>query len=138
MRRKLLVGIISLALISIVFGEVYAVTCGTAITQWGSSGSGNGQFNAPDGVAVDGSGNVYVADTGNDRIQKFACPSTTTTTTTSSTSTTSSTTTTSTTTTTPVGGGGGGAEIPEFPTVAIPAILAVGGYLAIRRLKKQE
>ena len=31
----------------------------------------NGQFNNPHGVAVDSSGNVYVADTGNNRIQKF-------------------------------------------------------------------
>ena len=41
------------------------------LAQWGSIGSGNGQFSYPDGVAVDGPGNVYVADTGNHRIQKF-------------------------------------------------------------------
>lgn len=41
-------------------------------TQWGSLGSGNGQFNSPRGMAVDSSGNVYVADTGNNRIQKFS------------------------------------------------------------------
>jgi YD repeat-containing protein len=40
--------------------------------QFGSSGSGNGQFNHPGGVAVDGSGNVWVADGGNNRIQKFS------------------------------------------------------------------
>ncbi len=44
---------------------------GGYLTQWGSYGSGNGQFNHPQGVAVDSSGNVYVADTGNNRIQKF-------------------------------------------------------------------
>ncbi|MGI8552869.1 MAG: Kelch repeat-containing protein, partial [Dehalococcoidia bacterium] len=38
---------------------------------WGSQGTGPGQFNYPVAVAVDGSGNVYVADQGNDRIQKF-------------------------------------------------------------------
>jgi DNA-binding beta-propeller fold protein YncE len=43
----------------------------TYLTQWGSFGSGNGQFNGPNDVATDGSGNVYVADVGNDRIQKF-------------------------------------------------------------------
>jgi len=40
-------------------------------TAWGSQGSGNGQFDRPEGVAVDSSGNVYVADTYNHRIQKF-------------------------------------------------------------------
>jgi hypothetical protein len=38
---------------------------------WGTSGSGNGEFNFVWGVATDSSGNVYVADAGNDRIQKF-------------------------------------------------------------------
>jgi len=48
---------------------------GTFITSWGGPGSLSGQFASPLGVAVDGDGNVYVADTGNDRIQKFlACP----------------------------------------------------------------
>ena len=39
--------------------------------QWGSEGSGDGQFYSPNGIAVDSSGNVYVADTENQRIQKF-------------------------------------------------------------------
>ena len=44
---------------------------GSFLTKWGSMGSGDGQFNLPRGVAVDGSGNVYVADQNNSRIQKF-------------------------------------------------------------------
>ena len=38
---------------------------------WGSNGSGDGQFGVPVGVAVDSWGNVYVADSGNARVQKF-------------------------------------------------------------------
>ena len=51
---------------------------GGYITQWGSAGSGDGQFGAdafpntgPRGVATDSSDNVYVVDSGNNRIQKF-------------------------------------------------------------------
>jgi len=42
------------------------------VESFGSEGTGDAQFNAPQGVAVDVQGNVYVADTGNDRIQKFS------------------------------------------------------------------
>ncbi|HMA35352.1 MAG TPA: DUF2298 domain-containing protein [Chloroflexia bacterium] len=53
---------------------------GTFLTLFGSKGTGDGQFatinessvgTGPGGVAVDGAGNVYVADTWNHRIQKF-------------------------------------------------------------------
>jgi hypothetical protein len=42
---------------------------GSYLTQWGSTGSGNGQFEYPGGIAVDSSNNVYVVD--NNRVQKF-------------------------------------------------------------------
>src|SRR5439155_11318894 len=45
--------------------------CGTFLTTWGSAGSGDGQFNAPNSVAVDGGGNVFVSDLNNKRIEKF-------------------------------------------------------------------
>ncbi len=38
---------------------------------WGSNGSADGQFNNPSSIAVDGAGNVYIADTNKYRIQKF-------------------------------------------------------------------
>lgn len=41
-------------------------------SQFGSNGTGNGQFRIPTGVAVDPTdGSVYVADNGNYRVQKF-------------------------------------------------------------------
>lgn len=46
-------------------------TNGGYLTKWGSSGSGNGQFQYSRGIDVDSSGNVYVVDAGNCRIQKF-------------------------------------------------------------------
>jgi hypothetical protein len=44
---------------------------GTRLSAWGSTGAGDGQFNGPTGITTDGSGNVYVADTGNQRVQAF-------------------------------------------------------------------
>jgi len=49
---------------------------GTFLAKWGGvgsggPGSGNGQLVQPEGVATDSAGNVYVADSGNDRVQKF-------------------------------------------------------------------
>ena len=41
------------------------------VAQWGSAGSGAGQFNYPQGVACDAAGYVYVVDTNNARIQRF-------------------------------------------------------------------
>lgn len=38
---------------------------------FGGPGSGPGQFRAPSGIAVDVRGRVWVADTGNDRVQAF-------------------------------------------------------------------
>jgi DNA-binding beta-propeller fold protein YncE len=37
----------------------------------GRSGSGSGEFSSPVGVAVDGNGNVWVVDEGNNRIEEF-------------------------------------------------------------------
>lgn len=42
------------------------------VDKWGSSGSGNSQFSGAVAIAVDGTGNVYVADANNHRIQKFS------------------------------------------------------------------
>ncbi len=39
--------------------------------QTGSAGSGAGQFKSPQGIAVDPKGNVWVVDSGNDRVEEF-------------------------------------------------------------------
>lgn len=48
--------------------QVYSAD-GEFLFKFGSHGEGNGQFNAPTGVAVDSNGNIIVADWGNSRIQ---------------------------------------------------------------------
>src|SRR4029079_17255226 len=45
---------------------------GNFITKFGHNGTANGQFDSPNGIALDSSGNVYVADTDNDRIEIFS------------------------------------------------------------------
>lgn len=45
---------------------------GQPLRQWGSSGTGPGFFNASFGVGLDSTGNVYVADQGNARVEKFS------------------------------------------------------------------
>jgi len=44
---------------------------GGPLGQWGTVGTGPGQFLNPIGIAVDDLGNVFVADTNNSRIQVF-------------------------------------------------------------------
>ncbi|MGB2862560.1 MAG: NHL repeat-containing protein [Sedimentisphaerales bacterium] len=45
---------------------------GEFIAQWGTdAGSGDGQLQLPAAIAIDAKGNVYVADNGNHRVQKF-------------------------------------------------------------------
>ena len=51
--------------------EFYNPTTGARSGAFGTFGAGNGQFNSPRDIAIDGSGNIYVADAGNNRVQKF-------------------------------------------------------------------
>jgi len=41
------------------------------VTTWGTAGTSDGQFSYPNGIATDSSGNVYVMESGNNRLQMF-------------------------------------------------------------------
>ena len=43
----------------------------SVLAKWGTFGTGDGQFDFPSGIAVDGQGKVYVAGHGNHRVQVF-------------------------------------------------------------------
>jgi sugar lactone lactonase YvrE len=61
-------------LLALAFALAHAAPASAAfgyLTQWGGPGSGEGQFQAPFGIAVDASGNVYVADCQLNRVQEF-------------------------------------------------------------------
>jgi tripartite motif-containing protein 71 len=64
------------ALILILFGSTNGSVLGqeesySFVKSFGGSGNSTGQLETPHGVDIDSSGNVYVVDTGNYRIQKF-------------------------------------------------------------------
>ena len=44
---------------------------GRFLQQWCGEGADAGQFNMPSGIAADSAGRIYVADTGNHRVQTF-------------------------------------------------------------------
>lgn len=44
---------------------------GELLSQFGSFGSKDGQFNSPAGIAIDGEGHLWVSDKGNNRVQEF-------------------------------------------------------------------
>lgn len=74
-RRRAVVGATALLLGVVVLSAPPAAGASGVVPgfvrSWGTIGSGAGEFNRPEGIATDSSGNVYVVDRGNDRIQKF-------------------------------------------------------------------
>ena len=53
------------------YGQTFSENKNEVILSFGSFGAGNGQFDNPGGVATDLSGNIYVGDINNNRVQKF-------------------------------------------------------------------
>ncbi len=73
-KRVLLTGVVTGIVVLLCFATWTSYTWGNSRTQreWGSFGNQAGQFNAPRGLAVNGSGFVYVLDAGNCRVQIFS------------------------------------------------------------------
>ena len=46
-------------------------TSGTFFSEFGTSGTGDGEFDAPQGITTDEAGNIYVVDVDNHRVQVF-------------------------------------------------------------------
>jgi DNA-binding beta-propeller fold protein YncE len=61
----------ALALALVLAAGPTAAAAPSYLMQWGSRGGGSGQFDDPEGVAVDAMGHVFVADFYNGLIQKF-------------------------------------------------------------------
>src|SRR5919198_6325441 len=70
MRRHWPALALALLAATLVWAGAAAASCNFLLS-WGTEGLGPGQFENPRGIAVDGAGNVYVAESGNTRVQKF-------------------------------------------------------------------
>jgi DNA-binding beta-propeller fold protein YncE len=70
-RRGTCISIVVLAAILAMTGRPERAQAQGFALEWGSSGSAPGLFNHPAGLGIDAAGDVYVADTSNQRIQKF-------------------------------------------------------------------
>ena len=70
--KLLLVTLCLAALASCLVASVALADSYQYVTAWGSNGAGNGQFNGIKAIAMDASGNLYVADQGNARIEKLS------------------------------------------------------------------
>jgi DNA-binding beta-propeller fold protein YncE len=71
MHKRFLVVLLAIALAAALIPSAASAQAPAYITQWGTFGTGNGQFYFPTGVALDASANVYVTDGNNHRIQVF-------------------------------------------------------------------
>jgi sugar lactone lactonase YvrE len=68
-RLRIILSILTLSVLLLTAARTEAAI--TYLKSWGIYGSGDGQFDWPRGVSVAPGGEVYIADTNNNRIQKF-------------------------------------------------------------------
>ena len=71
-RRGALVIAVGLSLALLLPSVALATPAPAYSTRWGASGSGLGNFNSPNLIAADRLGHLFVADAGNNRIQRFS------------------------------------------------------------------
>jgi DNA-binding beta-propeller fold protein YncE len=71
LRRLTLPAVLTLVLVFIVPAVALATPAPVFSSRWGVSGSGNGDFSSPNLIATSRSGYLFVADSGNNRIQRF-------------------------------------------------------------------
>src|SRR5437763_615827 len=76
MRRRTAAVVTTAVAASVVAWAPIASASYTFVASWGGLGTGPGQFNQPRGLAVSSSGDVYVADSLNNRVQRFAADGT--------------------------------------------------------------
>ena len=71
--RHMLTVSISLLILSSVMllPAIYAAQPGSYLSRIGTSGFGDGELKSPSGIAIDSSGNIYVTDTDNNRVEVF-------------------------------------------------------------------
>lgn len=70
-RNSLLAVAVAVALLALASPAPASAAFGY-LSNWGSSGVGDGQFSGPAGIDVDASGNVWVAECNGSRVQKFS------------------------------------------------------------------
>ncbi len=69
--RFALVAVMVIGLVSTLFSPNEVKAGMQYASQFGSAGSGDGQFDRPFGIALDSAGNIYVTDSTSHRVQKF-------------------------------------------------------------------
>ena len=74
LKNKIIVVVLLLgtcvAVIAFAGSPVFALESYAFVTKWGSSGSGDGEFNSPEGIDNYDT-TLYVTDRNNNRVQKF-------------------------------------------------------------------
>jgi len=62
---------LALLILAVALPATVGAQCPTYVTQWGSTGTGDGQFQFSGGVATDAAGNVYGAEVGPRQVKKY-------------------------------------------------------------------